>query len=49
VSDDNTSKEALREALKEEVAQLLCSSTVSEEEKLLRLQIAQYIIESNKE
>ena len=46
VSNEQAEKESLLRRLQEEVAQLLCSDVVSEEEKLRRIKRAREIFEN---
>jgi hypothetical protein len=49
MENDTVNKERLLEALREEVATLLCADDISEEEKLARIKRAQEIIEQGAE
>ena len=44
---EQQARERLIEELKQEVARLLCDDTVSEEEKIRRMKVAQAILESD--
>lgn len=48
VQDERAEREKLLQALQEDVARLMCSDEVSEEEKLARIKLAQEIIENRK-
>ena len=49
MENNRAEKELLLEELRKEVAKLLCSDDLSDEEKLSRLKIAQSIIEKGQE